>query len=198
MAQPTSVVEPSRLLVARTEQSATANQPAEEYTKTGAAKQPTKILTRPLSISISRTTQTGIENQQADTHTLTPKQATVLENKHIKYEDFKSAWTQFGSTLSHEQLIVFRNFNEPVCVSEQHYQLTVSNSMQENEAKKLLADAMHYLRSTLHNSNIRITTHIEEDTLTHRSLLPEQIYQEMVSRNPYLEVFRKNMKLEID
>lgn len=70
--------------------------------------------------------------------------------------------------------------------------------MQENEAKRFLTNALQYIRIRLSNSMIQIKTRISEETEVQRSKSPEQVYADMVAKNPQLEQFRKLLSLEID
>jgi len=101
-------------------------------------------------------------------------------------------------TLSDEKRVGFSNLNIPTRQSEIEFTVLVNNVMQENEAKKLLSEAVYFIRARLNNTLITINTKIAEETETQRSLSPEQRYMEMVARNPQLEEFRKMLSLEID
>ncbi len=70
--------------------------------------------------------------------------------------------------------------------------------MQDNQAKKLLSEAVQFLRTELSNTAIVINTKVLEESEIQRSLSPEQQYMEMVAKNPQLEQFRKLLQLEID
>lgn len=119
-------------------------------------------------------------------------------NNTFDDNEFFAAWEKFQQTLSDEKRVGFSNLNIPVRNSDNEFIVLVNNVMQENEAKRLLSEAVQFLRGQLNNSTIVITTKIAEETEMQRSLSPEQRYMEMVAKNPQLEEFRKLLSLEID
>lgn len=129
-----------------------------------------------------------------------PKEETpvVNQNKSFSDNDFFSAWNKFLETLSDEKKVGFKNLDLPTRSSDTEFVVVVNNVMQENEAKKLLSEAVQFIRVELSNSGIVILTKIAEENEMQRSLTPEQRYLDMVARNPQLEQFRKLLSLEID
>lgn len=119
-------------------------------------------------------------------------------NNSFDDNEFFDAWEKFQQTLSDEKKVGFSNLNIPARNSDNEFIVLVNNVMQENEAKRLLSEAVQFLRGQLNNSSIVITTKIAEETEKQRSLSPEQRYMEMVAKNPQLEEFRKLLSLEID
>lgn len=119
-------------------------------------------------------------------------------NKSFTDNDFYTAWNKFQETLSDEKKVGFKNLDVPARNSDTEFEVVVNNVMQDNEAKKLLSEAVQFIRAELSNSGIVITTKIAEEDEMQRSLTPEQRYLEMVAKNPQLEQFRKLLSLEID
>jgi len=150
---------------------------------------------RPQSISISK--PKVIENVSSTNIVREPIPVLNLNNSFDDNEFF-SAWEKFQNTLSDEKRIGFSNLNIPTRKEGAEFIVLVNNVMQENEAKKLLSEAVQFLRAQLNNSAIVISTKIAEETEKQRTLSPEQRYMEMVAKNPQLEEFRKLLSLEID
>jgi hypothetical protein len=113
-------------------------------------------------------------------------------------EEFHGAWSSFQNTLTDEDKVGFLNLSVPERKTGVEYELLVNNPMQENEAKRFLTNALQYIRIRLSNSMIQIKTRISEETEVQRSKSPEQVYADMVAKNPQLEQFRKLLSLEID
>ncbi len=156
---------------------------------------PPQLSIRPQSISITK--PKVIENVSSTNIVCEPIPVLNLNNSFDDNEFF-SAWEKFQNTLSDEKKVGFSNLNIPTRKEEAEFIVLVNNVMQENEAKKLLSEAVQFLRAQLNNSAIVISTKIAEETEKQRTLSPEQRYMEMVAKNPQLEEFRKLLSLEID
>jgi len=169
------------------------NVPAPSAPKTVSA--PPTLNIRPQSISITK--PKVVENVSTSNIVSEPTPELNLNNTFDDNEFF-AAWEKFQQTLSDEKRVGFSNLNIPVRNVNNEFIVLVNNVMQENEAKKLLSEAVQFLRAQLNNSAIVISTKIAEETESQRSLSPEQRYMEMVARNPQLEEFRKLLSLEID
>lgn len=157
-------------------------------------------LTPPVSIrpqSISITKPKVIQNA-APSNIVSEPTPELNVNNSFTDEEFYVAWEKFQQTLSDEKKVGFSNLNIPTRNTDNEFVVLVNNVMQENEAKKLLSDAVQFLRAKLNNSTIVIKTKIAEETEIQRNLSPEQRYMEMVAKNPQLEEFRKLLGLEID
>lgn len=151
---------------------------------------------RPHSISITKP-------KVADVTAATTTESNVAEpvmvyNQSFSDDDFFRSWYNFLKTLSDEKMVGFKNLNIPVRTTEYVFEVLVNNVMQENEAKKLLQEAVQFIRNELKNSSVTVNTKIAEENEMQRSLSPEQRYLEMVAKNPQLEQFRKMLSLEID
>ncbi len=119
-------------------------------------------------------------------------------NNSFTDDEFFAAWEKFQQTLSDEKRVGFSNLNIPTRSVDTEFVVLVNNVMQESEAKRLLSEAVQFIRAQLNNTTITISTKIAEETEMQRSLTPEQRYMEMVAKNPQLEEFRKLLSLEID
>ena len=150
---------------------------------------------RPQSISITKPKL--IENVSTANVVSAPIPELNLNNSFID-EEFFAAWEKFQQTLSDEKKVGFSNLNIPTRSIDTEFVVLVNNVMQESEAKRLLGEAVQFIRAQLNNTTITISTKIAEETEMQRSLSPEQRYMEMVAKNPQLEEFRKLLSLEID
>lgn len=152
---------------------------------------------RPQSISITKSKPASYLNADSE-HSGAALNEPVQHNSAFSDDEFWQAWSAFQNTLSDEDRVGFLNLNLPVRQSVTTFELVANNPMQENEAKRLLSNAVQFLRSKLNNSSVTILTRIAEETEVHRSKSPEELYMDMISRNPQLEQFRKLLNLEID
>ena len=150
---------------------------------------------RPQSISITK--PKVIENVSTSNAVSEPIPELNLNNSFTD-DEFFVAWEKFHQTLSDEKKVGFSNLNIPSRNSDNEFIVMVNNVMQESEAKRLLSEAVQFIRAQLNNTTITISTKIAEETEMQRSLTPEQRYMEMVAKNPQLEEFRKLLSLEID
>ena len=156
---------------------------------------PPTINIRPQSISITK--PKVIENVLTANVVSEPTPELNLNNSFTD-DEFFAAWEKFQQTLSDEKKVGFSNLNIPTRNADTEYVVMVNNVMQESEAKRLLSEAVQFIRAQLNNTTITISTKIAEETEMQRSLTPEQRYMEMVAKNPQLEEFRKLLSLEID
>ncbi len=160
-----------------------------------AVTNPSAVSFRPQSISISKPKQVEKNIDQDKVKEVEP---VFNLNKQFTDDDFLKAWNNFQQTLSDEKRVGFKNLNFPVRLGDTTFEVVVNNVMQESEAKKLLSEAVQYIRTAIGNSSIVISIKIAEESEMQRSLSPEQRYLEMVAKNPQLEQFRKMLSLEID
>jgi hypothetical protein len=150
---------------------------------------------RPQSISITK--PKVMENVTTANVVSEPIPELNLNNSFTD-DEFFVAWEKFQQTLSDEKKVGFSNLNIPTRSVDTEFVVMVNNVMQESEAKRLLSEAVQFIRAQLNNTTITISTKIAEETEMQRSLSPEQRYMEMVAKNPQLEEFRKLLSLEID
>lgn len=151
---------------------------------------------KPQSISISKPKVT--EQQYTETAINVQVSEPINATKSYSEIEFQNAWRKFEATLAEEKLVGFQNLNYPQPQGAHSFEVLVNNVMQDNQAKKLLSEAVQFLRTELSNTAIVINTKVLEESEIQRSLSPEQQYMEMVAKNPQLEQFRKLLQLEID
>lgn len=152
---------------------------------------------RPQSISITKSKAVSYQNGVSDSDSNVLHEP-VAHNAAFSDDDFWAAWSAFQNTLSDEDKVGFLNLNLPARKSDSGFELVVNNPMQENEAKRLLTNAIQFLRTKLNNTSVTIQTRVAEESEVHRSKSPEELYMDMIARNPQLEQFRKLLNLEID
>lgn len=152
---------------------------------------------RPQSISITKSKATSYQSVESDQN-VNVLNEPVNRNASFTDDDFWVVWSAFQSTLSDEDRVGFMNLNLPVRSSESQFELVVNNPMQENEARRFLTNAIQFLRAKLGNTSLTILTRVAEESEVHRSKSPEELYMDMIARNPQLEQFRKLLNLEID
>ncbi|MDD4970509.1 MAG: DNA polymerase III subunit gamma/tau [Paludibacter sp.] len=171
-----------------------ASQPTENTRDVVADSKPS--FKRPGSISISNT-NTVITTQVTSTEEKVIEK--VIQNNPFTYEELNKAWQQFADTIPEQGRITsFIKSTRPNLTSDTTFELIVSNVLQEKELKRLQQDIVEFLQERLHNSTIRMTLKIAEETEVQRANSPEDRFKIMAEQNPALEKLRNGLGLEID
>ena len=77
-------------------------------------------------------------------------------------------------------------------------ELIIDNKVQEREIVERKSNIMFFMREELNNYHIQLETKIEESQEEKKAYLPEEIYQEMVKKNPNIKKLRDELDLELD
>lgn len=151
---------------------------------------------RPGSISISAPINTSTEQT---THTETPVAPKVLQNLPFTHDDLIRAWQQFAETIPElGRMVSFFRSSIPQMTTDTTFEVTVSNTLQEKELKRLLADIMEFMHTKLENSSVKMSVKVMEETAVQRANTPEERYRIMAEQNPALDILKNGLQLEID
>jgi len=123
----------------------------------------------------------------------------MVEDKSFTAEELEVAWLQFSETISDQgRMKSFILTTKPHLISESEFQVTVSNTLQEKELKKLEPDLLSFVRTHLQNTKVKIKIHIAEETEMQRANSPEDRYKILAQQNPALDILKSGLQLEID
>ena len=151
---------------------------------------------RPGSISISATHT--VSSPQA-TYTDKKAEEKVVMDNQFSHEEMVEAWHQFADTIPEQgRMTSFILNTQPRLTSATTFELTVSNILQEKEIIRLQPDILEFLQGKLHNTSIRMTLKIAEETEVQRASTPEDRYRIMAEQNPALDKLKNALGLEID
>lgn len=151
---------------------------------------------KPNSISISApivaSTPTPVYETKKD-------EALKMEDKAFTNDELEIAWLQFSETISDQgRMKSFILTTKPHLISESEFQVTVSNTLQEKELKKLEPELLAFVRTHLQHTKVKIKIHIAEETEMQRANSPEDRYKILAQQNPALDILKNGLQLEID
>jgi len=162
--------------------------------KTEPEKKKIPVINKPASISISIEKEIVSESSVSYPETQKP---VVSQEQPFTIDALQSEWKKISAVLPEENRLIVEN-NEPVLVSENVFEISVNNIMQEREIKRFETDIIGQLRSALRNSKISMRIKVEE-VITERKITdPEELYRKMVDENPQVSKLRSGLKLEFD
>lgn len=160
------------------------------------ADDPKPVFKRPGSISISGS---NIVASPQATYTEEKVVEKVRQNNPFTFEELDRAWQQFAETIPEQgRMTSFILSTRPKLISDTTFELTVSNTLQEKELKRLQPDIVDFIQQRLQNSNIRMTLIVEEETEVQRANSPEDRYRILADQNPALDKLKNGLGLEID
>lgn len=151
---------------------------------------------RPGSISI---TSSNIVSEPQETYQAKEAEESLEKNQTFTDEELESAWRQFANTIPDQGRI--RSFiltNNPQLNSETEFEVTVSNTLQEKELKRIQPEILSFLHSQLKNSSVKMSIKIMEETEKQRANTPEERFRIMAGQNSALNTLRSGLNLEID
>jgi DNA polymerase-3 subunit gamma/tau len=129
----------------------------------------------------------------------TPPQAQTIENESITQENLAITWKEFALTIPEEvRMMNFINSNTPVRITENEFEITVSNQLLEKELSALLPAFLNFSENKLGNNNLKINIKIDENTERQRVLSPEEHFRMWATENPALMKLQQNLNLEIN
>ena len=150
---------------------------------------------RPGSISISAPT---VVTSPQEAYQVT-KVEEIIQNKPFTEEELEVAWLQYTETIPDQgRMKSFILSTKPQLISENEFEIIVSNTLQEKELKRLQPDLVTFIRLHLQNSKVGMSIKIAEETDMQRANSPEDRYKIMAEQNPALDVLKNGLQLEID
>ncbi len=145
-------------------------------------------ISAPINISATQTTQTEA-----------PVAPKVLQNLPFTHDDLIRAWQQFAETIPEQgRMVSFFRSSIPQMTTDSTFEVTVSNTLQEKELKRLQSDIMEFMHTKLENSSVKMSVKVMEETAVQRANTPEERYRIMAEQNPALDILKNGLQLEID
>ena len=182
------ITEPSKVVVHQTIQ-----QP-EKHKHTTAESKPS--FQKPVSISISAPIVTSSPEPVYEIKNTEP---VKIEDKPFTFDELEVVWLKFSETISDQgRMKSFILSTKPQLISDTEFQVTVSNTLQEKELKKLEPDLLAFIRMHLQNKKVQIRIHLAELSEIQRANSPEDRYKILAQQNPALDILKNGLQLEID
>jgi len=152
---------------------------------------------RPGSISISAPTTTPSPAESTTGSVI--EVTSIIQNKPYSADDLIRTWYQFAETIPEQgRMTSFFLSTTPHITSENTFEITVSNILQEKELKRMQSDIQSFMHIRLQNSMIRMTVKVAEETAGQRASTPEERYRLMAEQNQALDILKNGLQLEID
>ena len=182
------ITEPSKVVVHQTIQ-----QP-EKHKQTIAESKPS--FQKPVSISISAPIVTSSPEPAYEIKNTEP---VKIEDQPFTFDELEVVWLKFSETISDQgRMKSFILSTKPQLISDTEFQVTVSNTLQEKELKKLEPDLLAFIRMHLQNKKVQIRIHLAELSEIQRANSPEDRYKILAQQNPALDILKNGLQLEID
>jgi DNA polymerase III subunit gamma/tau len=151
---------------------------------------------KPGSISISAPIVTSSPTPVYETKN---DEQQPIENKPFTADELEVAWLQFTETIPEQgRMKSFILSTKPHLTSQTVFEVTVSNTLQEKELKRLKPELTEFVQKHLQNTLVRMEIKIAVETESQKANTPEDRYRILSERNPALDVLRNGLQLEID
>ena len=116
----------------------------------------------------------------------------------ITQEKLNKIWPVFIERYS-EQVHLYNTLtNEPQLLNEHIVQITVENSVQEDQIRQLKHELIGFLRRNLNNSSIDVVVELNRAKNENRMLTDEQKMKAMIQKNPALAHLRNKFNLDFN
>lgn len=115
-------------------------------------------------------------------------------------EAFLQKWGEYSVKLRNEKkmgLYTIFSAAAPARLSQNEFEVVVSNKAQDNDFRDEKPALMNFLRSELKNFSIEVKARIEEITATRRPYTDVEKFQHMNAKNPQLTELYKRFNLDI-
>ncbi|MEI6752497.1 MAG: DNA polymerase III subunit gamma/tau [Paludibacter sp.] len=154
---------------------------------------------RPGSISISTPIVTSSPTPIYETKPSSTSQPEVILDVKFTNDELEIAWLQFSDIIQDQvRMKSFILNTKPELISENKFEIKVSNQSQEKELLKLEKDLIPFLRAHLKNSNVEMQITMAEESESQRNNSPEDRYRILAEQNPALDILKNGLMLEID
>lgn len=123
----------------------------------------------------------------------------VLNNvEPFTQEKLNEIWPLFIERYA-EQVHLYNTLtNEPRLLENHIVQISVENSVQEDQIRQLKHELIGYLRRNLNNSSIDVVVELNRAKNEHRILTDEQKMKAMIKKNPALVNFKNKFNLDFN
>ncbi len=119
----------------------------------------------------------------------------LSESEEFTEKQLKDKWQEYVKQVSGSGNLKSTLSNIPKLADDYKLILSIENSVQEEAVKSIKPELVSWLRRELKNSKIDIITKIEERKEGRVIYTDTDKYQEMLKKNPDLELLRQTFKL---
>lgn len=122
------------------------------------------------------------------------------DKEDFTYDEFLKLWNEYASTVKGSKPIMLSILtNEaPKMLRPYDFEVTLNNKTQENIFRDEKPDLLNFLRGTLKNFDISVSTRIDEQQKSKRPYTAIEKYQHMAAKNPQLAELRKRFNLDVE
>jgi len=124
------------------------------------------------------------------------------DKEDFTYDDFLKCWSDYAATIKKAgkamTLVAIFTGDAPKMLQPYDFEVAVNNKTQENWFREEKPDLLNYLRTTLKNFDITVTTRVDEQLVSKRPYTASEKYQYMASKNPQLVELRKRFNLDLE
>jgi DNA polymerase III subunit gamma/tau len=116
-------------------------------------------------------------------------------------DDFLKHWSDYAAKLKADRnmsLVTIFTSNAPVMLKPYEFEVVVANKVQENLFRDEKPSLMNFLRVSLKNFDIEVSTRIDEVKAAKRPYTTTEKYQHMASKNPQLAELKRRFNLDLD
>lgn len=141
------------------------------------------------------------KRKMAETQKASQKKQDELPTEAFSETDMLLMWNKFAQRLSdsgQKIMAAYMQINDPKLQADGFtikLELTNGSSKVDFDNNKL--DLLGYLRGKLHNHDIVIETHVNENVEKKFAFTPEERYERLKAINPALDLLRKTFDLDI-
>ncbi len=116
-------------------------------------------------------------------------------------EQFSQCWSDFAAKMKAEgkknALTIFTS-NPPKLLSPNNYEIIVENKVQESHFREERPNLHNFLRSTLKNYDIEVSSRIDEKEVVKRPYTASEKFMYMANKNPALVDLKNKFNLDFD
>ncbi|MFL9844503.1 DNA polymerase III subunit gamma/tau [Flavobacterium rhizosphaerae] len=134
------------------------------------------------------------------------QKASSLKHDELPKEAFNETdmllqWNKFAQRMSDNGQKIFATYmqmNDPVLAKDGFtIKLELPNEGSKVDFDNNKLELLGYLRGKLHNHDIVIETHVNEQVAIRHAFTPEEKYEKLKTLNPAVEILRKMFDLDI-
>ncbi|MFP9113276.1 DNA polymerase III subunit gamma/tau [Flavobacterium sp. RHBU_3] len=129
------------------------------------------------------------------------RRAEELPKQSFSETDMKLLWNKFAQRLNDSGkkiMATYMQINDPVLAPDGftiRLELPNEGSKAQFDGDKL--ELLGYLRGKLHNHDVVIETHVNEEVSSRHAFTPEEKYEKLKAINPALDALRKMFDLDV-
>ncbi|RYU90860.1 DNA polymerase III subunit gamma/tau [Mucilaginibacter terrigena] len=124
------------------------------------------------------------------------------DKESFTIDEFLQLWTNHGAKLKAEgkpaTLYTIFTSVTPIVLSPEHFEVPVSNKVQEVAFRDERPYLLNFLRTTLKNFSIEVNARVDEQTVARRPYTAMEKFQYLAAKNPQLIDLKNKFNLDFD